>query len=321
MRKKTNAPLKPSVDEAPGDVLDPANIPARGVTVRITPYDDMAYRDHVFLSVGKSYTDHLPIGSTAVGKDVIFMVPASALTADENDLVLIAYEVQLYGAERVKSQPLDLLLQSDFDAQATLDLSAHNHVVSVVKPPPNLPDAARMTRLAQWGSGPYQYASSVPSIASVNPQTGEVSALRNGKTTISATDSQSQTRAYPLTVQGIVEVHFLTHSADWQGMLKLCEPEDLQTVTLVQIKRLWTLYYPDAGPVADYLEWQNYPVWTGDELGAGTAWTYDLNGGSVNDNASAHDKATYCQALCVVTSQEQRKKRREKKPCTAHGRR
>jgi hypothetical protein len=166
----------------------------------------------------------------------------------------------------VDSQPLELVLQSGFDAKATLDLSAHNHVVSVDKPPVKLPAAARMTRLAQWGSGPYQYTSSDPAIASVDEQTGEVSARRNGACTISATDSQSQTRTYPLTVKGIVEVHFLTDSADWQGMLRLCETAKLQPVTLSRIKRMWTLYFPDAGPVADYLEWLNYPVWTGDEL-------------------------------------------------------
>ncbi|RON97357.1 hypothetical protein BK672_03425 [Pseudomonas fluorescens] len=310
MHKTTNTPLKPSVDEAPGDVLDPADIPAKGVTVRIKPYDDMAYRDHVYLFVGEEYTDDIPIGSTAVGKDVTFTVPGSALIADANDIVLIEYKVQFYGGDLVDSQPLHLVLQSGFDAKATLDLSAHNHVVSVDKPPVKLPAAARMTRLAQWGSGPYQYTSSDPAIASVDTLSGEVTALRNGDCTISATDSQSQTRTYPLTVKGIVEVHFLTHSADFQGMLTLCETAKLQPVTLTQIKRMWTLYFPDAGPVADYLEWLNYPVWTGEDLGGGTAWTYDLNGDSVNDNASAHNKDTYWQVLGVSATQAKRQKGR-----------
>jgi hypothetical protein len=310
MRKKTNAPLKPSVDEAENDVLDPADIPAKGVTVRIKPYTGMAYRDHVYLFVGEEYTDDIPIGSTAVGKDVTFTVPGSALIADANDIVLIEYKVQFYGGDLVDSQPLHLVLQSGFDAKATLDLSAHNHVVSVDKPPVKLPAAARMTRLAQWGSGPYQYTSSDPANASVDTLSGEVTALRNGDCTISATDSQSDTRTYPLTVKGIVEVHFLTHSADFQGMLTLCETAKLQPVTLTQIKRMWTLYFPDAGPVADYLEWLNYPVWTGDESGAGTAWTYDLNGDSVNENASAHNKDTFWQVLGVSATRAKRQKGR-----------
>jgi hypothetical protein len=310
MRKKTNAPLKPSVDEAENDVLDPADIPAKGVTVRIKPYTGMAYRDHVYLFVGEEYTDDIPIGSTAVGKDVTFTVPGSALIADANDIVLIEYKVQFYGGDLVDSQPLHLVLQSGFDAKATLDLSAHNHVVSVDQPPVKLPAAARMTRLAQWGSGPYQYTSSDPANASVDTLSGEVTALRNGDCTISATDSQSDTRTYPLTVKGIVEVHFLTHSADFQGMLTLCETAKLQPVTLTQIKRMWTLYFPDAGPVADYLEWLNYPVWTGDESGAGTAWTYDLNGDSVNENASAHNKDTFWQVLGVSATRAKRQKGR-----------
>lgn len=311
MHKTTYTPLKPSVDEAPCDVLDPLDIPAKGVTVRIKPYDDMAYRDQVHLAVGEDYTDEIPIGLAAVGKDVIFTVPGSALIADANDIVLIEYKVQFYDGDLVDSQPLDLVLQSGFDAKATLDLSAHNHVVSVDKPPVKLPAAARMTRLAQWGSGPYQYTSSNPAIASVDAQTGEVTALRNGECSISATDSQSQIRTYPLTVKGIVEVHFLTHSADWQGMLTLCETAKLQPVTLTQIKRMWTLYFPDTGPVADYLEWLNYSVWTGDDLGASTAWTYDLNGNSVNDNASAQDIDTFFQVLGVNAAQAKRQKGRE----------
>jgi hypothetical protein len=309
MYKTINTPLKPSVDEALGDVLDPANIPAKGVTVRIKPYTGMAFRDHVFLFVA-GYTDDIPIGSTAVGKDVTFTVLGNDLVVDANDIVPIHYEVQFHDGDRVPSQTLNLLLQSGFDAQATLDLSAHNYVVSVDKPPVKLPAAARMTRLAQWGSSPYQYTSSNPAIASVDTQSGEVTALRNGDCEITATDSQSKTRTYPLTVKGIVEVHFLTHSADWQGMLTLCETAKMQPVTLTQIKRMWTLYFPDAGPVADYLEWLNYSVWTGDDLGASTAWTYDLNGDSVNDNASAQDIDTFLQVLGVSATQAKRQKGR-----------
>jgi hypothetical protein len=309
MYKTINTPLKPSVDEALGDVLDPANIPAKGVTVRIKPYTGMAFRDHVFLFVA-GYTDDIPIGSTAVGKDVTFTVLGNDLVVDANDIVPIHYEVQFHDGDRVPSQTLNLLLQSGFDAQATLDLSAHNYVVSVDKPPVKLPAAARMTRLAQWGSSPYQYTSSDPAIASVDEQKGEVTALRNGDCEITATDSQSKTRTYPVTVKGIVEVHFLTHSADWQGMLTLCETAKMQPVTLTQIKRMWTLYFPDAGPVADYLEWLNYSVWTGDDLGASTAWTYDLNGDSVNDNASAQDIDTFLQVLGVSATQAKRQKGR-----------
>jgi hypothetical protein len=103
-----------------------------------------------------------------------------------------------------------------------------------------------------------------------------------------------------LTVKGITEVHFLSHSADWSGMATVCAAAGLVPVSLTQIKRLWTLYFADAGPVADYLEWLNYAVWTADALGASTAWTYDLNGPAVNDNASAQDTSTFLQVLGVT---------------------
>jgi hypothetical protein len=154
-----NTLIKPSVDEAPGDMLDPEQIPAQGVKVRIEAYDDMAYKDWVYLFVGESYRDDLPISSSSVGKDVLFPVPASALVAGADDIVSIRYEVQFVAGDRLPSATMSLLLQTGFEVAATLDLSAQNYVVAVEKPPVNLPETARMTRLAQWGSAPYRYAS------------------------------------------------------------------------------------------------------------------------------------------------------------------
>jgi hypothetical protein len=67
MHKTTNLPLKPSVDEEENDVLDPANIPAKGVTVRIKPYDGMAYRDRV----KDTYWQVLGVSATQVKRCVI----------------------------------------------------------------------------------------------------------------------------------------------------------------------------------------------------------------------------------------------------------
>ncbi|MHC8386093.1 Ig-like domain-containing protein [Pseudomonas sp. LB3P14] len=299
MNIANNTPLAPSVDEAPNDVLDPEVIPATGATVRIEPYDDMAFRDHVYLFVGTHYTDDLPISSSAVGKDVVFKVAAKEFVAGADDILPIRYEVQLYQGIRESSDILDLVLQAGFDAEATLDLSAQSYVVAFEKPPLTSPSAARMTREAKWGSAPYTYESSDPTIASVDAQSGEVTALRNGVCTIEATDSQRQAREYPLTVEGIQEVHFLSASADWQGMARVCDAAKLQPITLAQAKRLWTLYFLDTGPVAQYLEWLNYAVWTADDLGGGTAWTYDLNGSSVNGNATGQDTTSFWQVVGV----------------------
>lgn len=290
---------KPSVDQAPDDILDPEAIPTQGATVRIRPYDEMAYRDHVYLYIGEHYTDDIPIGSTAVGKDVEFTVAAEEFVASSGNIVPIHYEVQFYGGTREKSLILDLELIASFEGEATLDLGADNYIASVDKPPKETPAFARMSREANWGTGPYEYASDDEVIATVVKASGEVTAKRNGLCTITATDSQSQARSYALTVKGIQELHFLSPGADWHGMAALCTAAKLQPVTLAQIKRLWSLYHPSSGPVADYLEWLNYPVWTGDQLGASTAWIYDLNGSDVNNNANGDDMTTLHQIVGI----------------------
>ena len=299
MSQTKNNLRAPSVDEAPLGILDPQTLPPGGATVRIKPWTPMTFRDHVYLFVGDTYTDDLPISAGAVDKDVVFKVDASEFVADENDIVPIRYEVQLYQSTRETSDTLDLKLQTGFVAAATLDLSTENYVACVDKPPLAPPSAARMTRVATWGQAPYTYESTDPLIASADAESGEITALSNGACTIRATDSQSQSREYPLTVKGIQEVHFLSAGADWEGMTRICTAAKLQPITLAQTKRLWTLYFPDSGPVADFLEWLNYPVWTADILGANTAWTYDLNGSSVNDNATSQDMASFWQVLGI----------------------
>ncbi|MGA8133044.1 MAG: Ig-like domain-containing protein [Pseudomonas gingeri] len=167
------------------------------------------------------------------------------------------------------------------------------------KAPPDVPAYARLTRAASWGSAPYRYDSSHDNIASVNAQSGEVTARGNGQCTITATDSQGEIRSYALTVKGIRQLHYLSSGADWQGMILVCAAADLDPVTRADIERLWTLYNPGNGRVAEYLGWLNYPFWTGDTLGAGTAWAYDLNGPSVNDNATAFGTDTYLPVLGI----------------------
>ncbi len=297
MRTATLDLQAPSIDEAPEGVLDPSTLPPQGAKVRIKPYDDMAYRDRVYLYVGGDYTDDIPIALSAVGQEVEFTVEARAFIASHDNIVPVRYEVQFYQGERKSSQTLALSLGEPFELEASLDLSRENYVIAVDKAPVQIPDYARMTRTADWGVAPYTYASSDSNIARVDLHAGVVTALRNGTITITATDSQGKPRSYALTIKGIQAVHFLSTGADWTGMNALCSAAKVQPVTVSQIRRLWTLYFPSSGPVADYLNWLNYPVWTGDVLGAGTAMAYELNGASVNDNASAHDVATFLQVV------------------------
>lgn len=290
--------VPPSVDQAPDGILDPEHIPVGGVTVRIRPYVPMTYRDHVYVYVG-DYTDDIPISLGAVGRPVTFIVPADEFDVSPGTQIPVHYEVQFYQGERVPSAVLDLTVGGGFEDPFSFDLSAENYVVAAHKPPLSVPAFTRISREANWGTAPYIYSSSEPLIADVNAQTGEITAWRNGLTTITAVDSRSVQRSYSLTVNGIKVVHFLSSSADWQGMKAVCAAANLEPVSLPDIKRLWTFYYPNSGAVATYLGWLNYPFWTGDVLGAGTAWAYDLNGSQINENAIGVAQDTFLQAMGI----------------------
>ncbi len=286
----------PSVDEAPGGMLDPADIPPDGAHIRIgrTAADTNWVR--VFLFIG-TYGNSQLVGATIRGVQFREDAEHFITNTDADDIVIVRYEVQVSdSSERIPSDELSLEMAAGFEGPVTLDLSQNQYVVVADKTPVSVPTYARMTRTATWGSPPYRYASSNGNVASVS-QTGEVTARGNGQCTITATDSQDQPRTYPLTVRGIRQLYYLSSSANWQGMINVCDAASLDPVTLVDIKRLWTLYYPSSGPVAQYMGWLNYPFWTGDRLGAGTAWAYDLNGASVNDNATSFSTDTYLPVL------------------------
>lgn len=297
---------EPSVDEAPGNVLDPQSLPPEGATVRVKAYDPMKFRDNVMLHFHGALIDFIPISAGAVDRDVEFPVGAQTFIDHAQDnIVLVHYEVQFEGVGTPqKSGVLTLRLSAGFEDDAMLDLSDRNYIAAVEKPPLQVPDFAHLTRVAEWGNAPYTYSSSDLQIASVDEHSGQITVRRNGQCTISATDSSTpqQTQSFSLTVRGIRELHFLTHDAHWDGMQNACTAAGLEPVTLAQIKQFWTLYragLPQGEGVGTYLGWLNYPIWTGTLVGAGTAWHYDLNGDSVNDNASSSDLQTHHQAVGI----------------------
>ena len=296
--EKQIADTLPSVKEAVNGVLDPQKIPADGATVKIQAWTPlMKIGDWVYLHIGDDVdsVDDVPIGFSAVDKEVVFVIPANKFVADADEVVRIHYKVKLKDSSTpVKSKTLELLIKSAFEAPAMLDLSSENYIIAVDKPPPVVPSSACMTREANWGSAPYNYASDNEEVARVDKETGEVTALTNGVCYISATDSESQTRKYHLKVKGIREVHYLNHGDDWDGQNKRCSDKGLQPISLDEAGRLWALYYyPEKKPVATYLGWRSYPIWTGTTVGADTANTYDLNGASQNGNVGSESKTEF----------------------------
>ncbi|MBV6752188.1 Ig-like domain-containing protein [Pseudomonas chlororaphis] len=293
-------PTAPTVDEAPDNILDPETLPPRGATVRIEP-DGLVYRDEVYLFLGQddSYYDFKRVGANGPGDGVTFQVPAREFEPYIGGDMLVYYKVTFYTGEAlVPSDPLELSVIGGFDTPMRLDLSEHDYVAVAEKPPLALPSFTQLSREANWGTAPYEYFSSDRNIARVDER-GNVTVTGNGLCTITATDNRQESRSYPLTVAGIKQVDFLSPSADWQGMRNVCSAAGLSPISLVQIKRLWTLYNAGSGGVANYLGWLNYSFWTGDTLGAGTAWAYDLNGAEVNGNASSHDIGTYLQVVGI----------------------
>lgn len=288
---------KPRISEAPGDLLDPGNSPDRPIVVAVPP-GALQYRDRVNLYIEDNLFDYAIVGRNGPGNGIEYDVPASEFIAYTGGQMRVWYGVVPSGD--TEEQPSDILLltiSGGFEDDATLDLSAHNYVVAEAKAPAKIPDFAQVTRTGDWGTGPYTYTSSDESIATVNSR-GTVTALANGKTTITGEDSLGTTASYTLTVQGIVVVHFVTANATWAVMQSTCAQLGLEPVSLTNIKALWSRY-ADSLPVTTYLGWLNYPFWTNDSAGAGTYWTYDLSGSDVNQNASAADAELPMQALGI----------------------
>ncbi|WP_457969775.1 Ig-like domain-containing protein [Pseudomonas sp. R4-84] len=283
----------PSVDEAPDGILDPADIPLDGARVRIKRSTADTDWEKVFVFVGPSYSNQYPVGT--VIRDVVFYVEAEHFIAEAVDIVIIRYEVLMKDGSTQASDNLELKMDVGFEAPAILDLSQENYVAVADKAPLDVPPYALMTRVATRGTPPYRYESSNEYVASVNAQTGEVTARGNGQCTITATDSLNQSRHYDLTVKGIREVHFLSPSAEWEGMKAVCDAAGMNMVTRSDLDRLRAVYkHPEIGEaVGEYLGWLPYPFWTGDAVGAGsTYWVYEMDtGDKTSADAGAHHQA------------------------------
>ncbi|WP_434610108.1 Ig-like domain-containing protein [Pseudomonas sp. D2-30] len=282
----------PSVDEAPDGVLDPADIPPDGARVRLKRSAADTGWQKAFVFVGPTYSNQLPVGTTI--KDVVFYVEAEHFVADADGIVIIRYDVLMSDGSTEHSENLELKVDVGFEAPAIFDLSQDNYVAVADKAPLDVPPYARMTRLATGGTPPYRYESSNEYVASVDAQTGEVTARGNGQCTITATDSLNQPRQYELTVKGIRQVQWLSNSADWQGMTAVCDVAGVDIVARSDLDRLRAVYkHPDIGEaVGEYLGWLPYPFWTGDAAGAGTYWIYDMDtGDKTSADAGAHHQA------------------------------
>ncbi|WP_422416468.1 Ig-like domain-containing protein [Pseudomonas sp. GZD-222] len=289
---------KPYIEGYSGDQLDPGEFPADGVQL-VAPPANLAPRDYLFFYMDEDELDWTRVPAAGPGTGVKIHVAKETFTARRGQEVDVYYQVSAteQGA-RSESTRWRLTLGSAFEGDVLLDLSPHDYVVSADKPPRQIPEFAQLKREASGGVAPYRYTSSEPKVATVD-DSGQVTALANGVCQITATDSQDKVLRYSLTVKGIRRVHFLTPRADWAGMKLACDAANLIPVPLSQLKRLWRLYDPSSRPVGAYLGYLPYVFWTADQLGAGTAYVYDLDGSDAEGNASTLDEREYRQVLGI----------------------
>ncbi|HEY0287842.1 MAG TPA: hypothetical protein VGC62_12660 [Pseudomonas sp.] len=290
----------PQVAGAENGVLDPGEDPDRFITVTIPP-GTLKWKDRVNLYIGANLFDWILVPANGPGAGIILDVPASEFFPFLGATVVVRYTVSPGGAaEEEPSADLELEISGGFEQDAALDLSALNYIVAESQLPTIIPDAARMTREAKWGSAPYTYRSSDEDIATVDTA-GTVTARRNGTCNIESEDSTGTTQAFALTISGINMVHFLTGSTDWAGMQSVCSDAGVAAITLAQFKALWK-QYSDNLPVSTHLGWLDYPFWTADLIGAGTYGIYDLSGSDVDGNASSAEQSLQYQVAGVSST-------------------
>ncbi|MET7304280.1 hypothetical protein [Embleya sp. NPDC005575] len=111
----------PTVDQAVADVLDAHHVPLEA-TIRVDPYPDMAVGDLLTLSWHgpdtAAFTVCVPITSHALGRPILFKVPAAEILPHAGGEVTLSYRLERPGAE-VAGDSAALVLRIELDEAAT----------------------------------------------------------------------------------------------------------------------------------------------------------------------------------------------------------
>ncbi len=293
----------PRVPAAENGDLDPAKVQL-AVQAVVDRYSAIAQGDIITFSWNNASSPidsphpHTVTVSDTSKAEYVFEVAKEAVTNNVDGLARLSYTVTRGAADPKASASLDLWIGESFQEPATLDLSNKNVILSD-KPPKVAPTECLLTRVAKFGTAPYTYASSNKRVATVDAS-GTVTALRDGMSQITATDSNGASRSYTVTINGIKVLAFLAGSTNYAGAGKSAQAMGMRVPTKDEMQRFWDLYSPSSGPVASYLGWLPYPFWTGTDMGAGTVWIYDLNGTSARNNADGADMTTFQQAVGIA---------------------
>ncbi|MGC7405850.1 Ig-like domain-containing protein [Pandoraea pneumonica] len=294
---KVVVPLSDGTSLQPEDVVGPT------VEVIVKPYQGIAEGDVIeFRWSNASGSPGVFIETVTVGatpqQDYVFEVPRAHVDQNRDKSAFLSYSVRRGGGQPVNSELFTLFIGEAFEAAMTVDATGKGYLVGP-KPPSDAPAFATYTREAKFGVVPHTYQSSDTAVAVVD-NAGHVVAVGNGTAAITATDAMGESRSHPVTVKGIREVHFVSASANFAGAKNACASVGLALLTLDEMKAFWRNYYNGNGPVAAYMGWLSYLFWTGTQIGAGTAYAYDLNGGSEQGNATGRNEADFMQVIGVT---------------------
>ncbi|WP_223544329.1 Ig-like domain-containing protein [Pseudomonas sp. A-B-19] len=112
----------------------------------------------------------------------------------------------LYGSEPISAPPWTLTVTAPLAINPSKMILAGTKFIQAYGWTAKEVYGNTATRTATGGQGPYTYTSDNPVIATVNATTGKVSGMKNGSTTIRATDRPGNSVSYPVDVANVYRV-------------------------------------------------------------------------------------------------------------------
>ncbi|KPB82907.1 Uncharacterized protein AC504_4511 [Pseudomonas syringae pv. maculicola] len=200
----------PTIKEAAGNTLDPANAPS-GATVVIDATANLKAGDQVIVQWqgpnGNDTREKTLTGADA-GKTLEVVFAAALVTANAGQTVAVSYVVNRVNGLVQVSDTLALQILMG-QPELVLDTSPVTLAGKVYLLPglpellPNFPADTTLQRQASGGQAPYQYTSSNLLVAKVDSN-GLASVRGNGTATITATDASGASKSYLITVVGVI---------------------------------------------------------------------------------------------------------------------
>ncbi len=194
----------PTMDTVgPDGIVRPSLIPDSGATVRVN-YPGMTEGDLVMVRWMGNTLESTPAQTVGTETTLTFSVSKAAILASEGSAAVVSYFVQRQGADR-ESEKLAVTVSSAlvFD---TSPVVLGGKVYLLPGNPdllPTFPQGTTVKRMAEGGRPPYVYSSSDTKVVHVDTD-GLVSVRGNGGASITATDAAGETKAYSVSVTGVI---------------------------------------------------------------------------------------------------------------------